>query len=200
MRRGTVAALLVAAGLLTDLTAQAEEPKFTNLMGRVPASSEIVEGLIMPLGIRLEPAAPVRDQETGVLMSAPEVAAVEPPTIALEVRFNFDSATLTPQAREVLTQLAAALKAPALAGSTFLIEGHTDAVGSDGYNQNLSARRAAAVRNFLTGKHDVAASRLVVAGRGETDLLDPNQPASGVNRRVEVGNLGSQYTAQLDLK
>lgn len=199
MRRGTVAALL-AAGLLTDLTAQAEEPKFTNLMGRVPTSSEIVEGLITPLGIRLEPVAPVREQETGVLTNAPELAAVEPATIALEVRFDFDSADLMPQAREVLRQLAVALKTPALAGNTFLIEGHTDALGSDSYNKNLSARRADAVRDFLTREQGVAANSLVVVGRGETDLLDPAQPASDVNRRVEVGNLGSQNTAQLDLK
>ncbi len=198
MRGGLFATLLIAAGLLTNWPAQADEPKFTNLMGRVPTSSEIVEGLIMPLGLRLEPVAPIRENETADVTSAPEAAPAEPPaTIALGVRFAFDSANLTPPAREVLTQLGIAMKAPALAGNTFLIEGHTDAVGSDSYNQSLSERRAAAVRDFLTREHSVAANDLVMVGKGETDLLDPAQPASGVNRRVEVGNLGSHDTAQL---
>ncbi len=201
MRRGSTIALLLAAGMLAGLPAQAGEPKFTNLMGRVPASSEIVEGLITPLGLRLEPAAPNREQETAVIPSESEVAAAIPPaTVALEVRFAFDSAILTAQAREVLAQLADALKAPALAGNSFLIEGHTDAAGSESYNLSLSSRRAAAVRDFLTREHGVAANSLVVAGVGEADLLDPADPASAVNRRVEIGNLGRHDTAQLDLK
>ena len=74
MRGGLFATLLIAAGLLTNWPAQADEPKFTNLMGRVPTSSEIVEGLIMPLGLRLEPVAPIRENETADVTSAPEAA------------------------------------------------------------------------------------------------------------------------------
>ena len=68
----------------------------------------------------------------------------------------------------------------------------TDAVGSSTYNKNLSDRRAAAVRNFLTSEHGIAGERLIVVGVGENQLLNPSQPASPENRRVEVGNLGHQ--------
>ena len=205
MRQG-IAIAAVAASLLANLAAHADEAKFTNLMGIVPTSGQILEGLITPLGIRLEPAnaveepVPTPGQAQPVLANAPEVATVEPAaTIALEVRFDFDSARLTPEAQEVLIQLATALKAPALAESSFMIEGHTDASGSDGYNQDLSERRADAVRYFLSQEHGVDVNRLVAVGRGESELLDPQRGASGVNRRVEVGNLGVQRDARLNL-
>ncbi len=193
----------LAAGLLASLSAHADEPKFTNLMGGVPTSSQIVEGLIMPLGIRLEPATPAATGAASPQQAEPVLAAVptEPPaTIALEVRFDFNSARLTPEAQEVLVQLAAALKAPALAQSSFMIEGHTDAAGADGYNQDLSERRANTVLAFLTRQHGVDPNRLVAVGRGESELLDPVHATSGVNRRVEVGNLGGQQDARVNLK
>ncbi len=202
-----IAGAALAASLLAGLSAHADEAKFTNLMGSVPTSGQIVEGLIMPLGIRLERARPdaeaaVAAGETAPVVAAtPDVASAKPPaTIALEVRFDFNSATLTPEARDVLVQLAAALKAPALAENSFLIEGHTDATGADGYNQDLSERRADAVMSFLTREHGVDADRLVAVGRGESELLDPQHASSGVNRRVEVGNLGAQQDARLDVR
>ena len=188
MNRGFLAALTLAASTIMAVSGQAQDAKFTNLMGRVPASNEIVEALITPLGIRFEALG-----DDATTADTEQLAAAElPATIALEVRFNFDSADLTEQAREVLTQLAVALKAPALAGDSFLVEGHTDAVGSSTYNKNLSDRRAAAVRNFLTSEHGIADERLIVVGVGENQLLNPSQPASPENRRVEVGNLGHQ--------
>ena len=202
--RKEIALAALAAGLLAS-PVHADEAKFTNLMGGVPTAGEIVEGLITPLGIRLEPAAPAAapaaldaaadDTAPAVLASAP--AAEPAATIALEVRFDFDSATLTPEAREVLNQLAAALQSPELGESSFLIEGHTDATGSDGYNQSLSERRANAVLGYLTQRHGVDAERLTAVGRGESELLDPQNGASGVNRRVEVGNMGPQQDAQV---
>ena len=196
MRKGFVTASLLAA-MLGGLPAVADDAGFTNLMGRVPTSNEIVEGLT-PLGIRLEPVAPVADERQPILANTPDVSPVEPAaTVALEVRFDFDSAVLTPQARTVLTQLATALKAPALSDSAFLIEGHTDARGSDVYNQSLSERRANAVLDFLTREQGVELSRLIAVGRGEAELLQPQAPASGENRRVEVANLGAQKNAQL---
>ncbi len=192
MNRGFLTALALAASTILSVPGQAEDAKFTNLMGRVPASSEIVDALITPLGIRIEALG---DDVTAA--EAEQLAATElPATVALEVRFDFDSATLTTQAREVLTQLAVALKAPALTNDSFLVEGHTDAVGSATYNKDLSDRRAAAVRDFLTREHDIAAERLIVAGLGESHLLNPSQPESPENRRVEIGNLGNQ-TASL---
>jgi OmpA-OmpF porin, OOP family len=65
-----------------------------------------------------------------------------------------------------------------------LVEGHTDASGSDAYNQHLSERRAAAVRKYLTQVHRIDPSRIVARGMGETEPLLEN-PFDAKNRRVE---------------
>jgi len=111
-------------------------------------------------------------------------------SVDLDVKFEFDSAELTPQAETVLAELAVAMNDPKFIDSPFRIEGHTDAVGSDEYNLGLSDRRAASVRSFLVSQ-GVGAGRLQSEGRGERQLLDPNNPTSGVNRRVRVVNLDS---------
>jgi outer membrane protein OmpA-like peptidoglycan-associated protein len=67
------------------------------------------------------------------------------------------------------------------------IEGYTDSVGSEEYNQALSERRANSVRNYLTGQ-GIAGSRLTATGRGKSSPVADNSSATGrqQNRRVEV--------------
>jgi OOP family OmpA-OmpF porin len=72
-------------------------------------------------------------------------------------------------------------------GSAVAIEGHTDWIGTDAYNQGLSERRANAVMNYLVD-HGVAASRLSTTGYGESRPIASNQTREGraLNRRVEL--------------
>jgi OmpA-OmpF porin, OOP family len=67
------------------------------------------------------------------------------------------------------------------------IVGHTDAIGTEAYNDRLSQRRAEAVRNFFVSQ-GIAAARISVAGKGEREPVAPNTTAEGrvQNRRVEV--------------
>ena len=65
-----------------------------------------------------------------------------------DIYFEFDSATISPDALPQLRELGAALTDPRLAGASFRIGGHTDATGGDAYNTRLSQRRAEAVRRF----------------------------------------------------
>ena len=111
-------------------------------------------------------------------------------TMAIDVKFAFDSPELTPSAKEMLTRLATAMSSTELDTFFFLIEGHTDSVGRDDYNLDLSWRRARAVREFLVNQAGIRPERLLIDGKGETDLLDPTNPSSQVNRRVEVVNAG----------
>jgi outer membrane protein OmpA-like peptidoglycan-associated protein len=67
------------------------------------------------------------------------------PSIDLDVTFANNSAIIGPEAVPTLVTLGRALGRPELKGATFLIGGHTDAAGSDAYNQSLSERRAEAV-------------------------------------------------------
>ncbi len=99
------------------------------------------------------------------------------------------SSALTANAKMQLRTLGEALNSSALASDAFLIEGHTDSIGSAQYNQALSEKRAMVVKRYLVDSTGVRASRLKAEGRGETRLLDTQAPASATNRRVQVVNL-----------
>ena len=101
------------------------------------------------------------------------------------ILFPFDSASLKPQARENLSDLADSLRDNAR--TEILIVGHTDSTGRDAYNQTLSERRARAAADYLGGQ-GIARGRLRTDGRGEMEPIASNDDESGRqrNRRVEV--------------
>ncbi len=111
--------------------------------------------------------------------------------VDLNIPFEINSSDLKPEAKRQLLQLEEALQRDELAGFRFAIVGHTDASGSAAYNRQLSEARARSVRQFLVDR-GVDPDRLDVAGRGEDELLYPDQPRHGANRRVEIKNLGEQ--------
>jgi outer membrane protein OmpA-like peptidoglycan-associated protein len=111
-----------------------------------------------------------------------KVCRVEVPGIY----FDFNEATLKPPSKRALEEIAAVLrKQPAW---TLAIEGHTDNVGGDRYNNDLSARRAASVKAALGKDHGVDASRLTTAGFGARRPIETNATIAGRarNRRVEL--------------
>lgn len=114
-------------------------------------------------------------------------AAAETGGYDLLITFELDSATLTGQARQNLDAFAAALAAPSLARTRFMVEGHTDATGSAAHNLELSEARAAAVVAYLVA-HGVAPGRLVAHGLGESRPRTAD-PAQAQNRRVEARRL-----------
>ena len=106
--------------------------------------------------------------------------------VDMRVYFAYDSAVLRPEGEEALDELAQAMMSDQMRDDGFVLEGHTDAVGSRRYNQGLSERRAAAVRDYLVKSGGVQSSRLSTVGFGKDRLLDPANPKSGTNRRVRV--------------
>ena len=126
----------------------------------------------------------------GITMEQPNDG--RPPAIDLYVNFEYNSAELKPEALVALRALGEALNSPALAEAKVAIVGHTDAKGGAEYNQTLSEKRASAVRSVLIGSHGVDPARLHAEGHGFTELKDPAQPEAGINRRVEIKNLGVQ--------
>ena len=95
-------------------------------------------------------------------------------------------ATLTAEAQQTLNTLGSALSNEELDGLNFTIIGHTDAKGENAYNKELSQRRALAVVEFLVKKQGLEARRLTSKGRGELDLLIPEDPENPENRRVQI--------------
>ncbi|WP_413616619.1 OmpA family protein [Halomonas cupida] len=103
-----------------------------------------------------------------------------------DVNFEFDSATLTPQAEQVLLGVAEPLRNNSNVG--VVIEGHTDSTGSAEYNKQLSQERAASVARFLASQ-GIDPSRMRAVGYGEEQPIASNETDAGraENRRVELG-------------
>lgn len=102
-----------------------------------------------------------------------------------DVLFDTGSATLKPAAREKLAKISGILLAHP--GLNLQIEGHTDSVGTDEFNQQLSERRADSVRDFLA-EQGVPVSTIAARGFGKTQPVASNDTAEGRqrNRRVEL--------------
>jgi outer membrane protein OmpA-like peptidoglycan-associated protein len=111
------------------------------------------------------------------------------PKINLTIEFEYNSDRPTRAGMKQLGALGDALSDPGLKSFRFMLAGHTDARGSDGYNQGLSERRALAVQRYLAGSAQIEASRLSTVGFGRTRLLPNVNPDDPRNRRVEVVNL-----------
>ena len=106
------------------------------------------------------------------------------------IQFEFNSDRLTARARIQISELAAALRLPALRGFSFAVVGHTDSVGSQDYNRALSLRRARSVKRALFSGR-VEAGRLVEVGLGEDYPVAGHAGEDARNRRVEIVNLGT---------
>ncbi len=140
-------------------------------------------------------SSPYNDEQIGVYVSNIKVAAGLPDLrhkLVEEGRFSttgilFDtgSATIRPESAGVLKSVAAVLKAHP--DMKVRIVGHTDSVGEEKVNLELSERRAAAVRSVLEKEYDLAGTRFQTAGKGEQEPAGDNSTAKGraQNRRVE---------------
>ena len=104
----------------------------------------------------------------------------------MEILFGYNSAELTDAAKEHLKPVGEALASEKLQNLDFVVEGHTDAIGGYAYNKNLSEERAASVKRFLVDTFHIEPSRIQIIGKGKSDLLDPKNPDSEVNRRVRI--------------
>src|SRR5436190_24012236 len=126
-----------------------------------------------------------------------EIATIlkDKPKIDLEINFDYNSADISAKSLPSVQALGRALSSSDLKGSTFVVAGHTDAAGGEGYNQDLSERRADAIKRYLVDKYGINGSDLVTVGYGKSQLKDPSQPLSEANRRVQVVNMENKTTA-----
>jgi outer membrane protein OmpA-like peptidoglycan-associated protein len=118
------------------------------------------------------------------------------PKIDLNIQFEYNSAEISKSSMPSVQELGKALSDASLKGSTIMVAGHTDAKGSDTYNQDLSERRADTIKRYLTEKFGINGSNLVAVGYGKTKLKDPNAPMDPINRRVQVVNLDTKTASK----
>jgi outer membrane protein OmpA-like peptidoglycan-associated protein len=120
-----------------------------------------------------------------------EIASTKP-KIDLDIQFDYNSAEISKTSMPSVQELGKALSNPDLKGSTFVVAGHTDAIGGEEYNQGLSERRAESIKRYLSDKYGIAGADLVTVGYGKSKPKDPNAPMDPINRRVQVVNMASK--------
>jgi outer membrane protein OmpA-like peptidoglycan-associated protein len=118
--------------------------------------------------------------------------ATDRPKIDLEITFDYNSADISTTSLASVQALGKALSNPNLKGSTFVVAGHTDAVGGESYNQDLSERRADTIKRYLVERFGIAGADLVTVGYGKSKPKDPNASLDPANRRVQVVNMASK--------
>ena len=133
--------------------------------------------------------------------AAPKAAAFgEKVTIAADALFDFNKATLRPEGKAKLDELAAKAKAVKL--EVVLAVGHTDRIGSDAYNQKLSEKRAASVKDYLVAK-GIPANRVYTEGKGSKQPVTKPDQCKGAksakvisclqpDRRVDIEIIGTK--------
>lgn len=137
-----------------------------------------------------KPAAHMQQQATPKSMStastqSSSTSSHEVKSIGLPIKFASNSAQIMQDAIPFLNEIGKMLTMKKHSDKKLLIEGHTDAAGSEEYNLLLSYRRAKAVRNYLVNNFHIDASRLKVSGKGESEPLEGSDPMDGINRRVQ---------------
>lgn len=177
---------LSLAGVL--LSTQAQQAVMEYREGEAPSPADVAEILSRSAAENLKHRGLGRSGGLGSPFAALEVKSVaqvrDATALSVPVTFAFDSAELTPQSRKQLDAVAEGIR---LTEGTVrvVVEGHTDAKGRLSYNDDLSVRRARAVRDYFVQQHKLSPRQFVVEGRGPRSLIDKQDPYSARNRRVQ---------------
>ena len=121
-------------------------------------------------------------------MPAPVAAPAEPVpqrvSFSAESLFGFDASTVKPEGRAELDKFARDLTGTNY--QTVVVEGHTDRLGSDAYNQKLSEERAMAVKNYLVTNGRLDSSKISAVGKGETQPVTKPEDCKGNSRTAAL--------------
>ena len=204
-------ALLLACAMLSGTAGgysaaaadgQPSETQIIDALKAKPATRGLTRGLTRSIGV-VGPSADERRFISNLRHKATRAITIEErgkvaeiakakPSIDLEITFDYNSAVISSAAMPTAVTLGRAISDADFKGAVFLIAGHTDAKGSDDYNQDLSERRAAAVRQFLIDRFRLPADVLIAVGFGEQKLKVPSDPFAAGNRRVQIVNMTAQ--------
>lgn len=168
-----------------------DQPLSADEMGRILFGSSPTRGITSPTrGINLNPTPNSEPSYSPpVTNSAPQInyaVSNEKTGIGFPIEFDLNSSEIKPGSRPFLYEVGKMMTSPDYHDKSLLIEGHTDARGSDQYNLYLSERRAHAISNFLIRNFGIHPSRLRPVGMGKYRPLPGRDPFDPVNRRVEL--------------
>jgi len=159
-----------------------------------PAIFEVPKGCTCPSGLAAAPSGPTAEKKTEPppKIDVRETATEVKIALSAEILFDFDKAPLRPAAHEPLEQVATLIRK--YPDTKILVEGHTDALGSDEYNLSLSRSRSDSVRDWLVQIGSVPLARIETKGWGKSRPVAPNTNPDNSdnpegrqkNRRVEI--------------
>jgi OOP family OmpA-OmpF porin len=187
MRRPSIAMLIVILGLLLatavpgDLQAQ-DRGQPTDFRGRSYTEEDLAKSLFP----ETQPYVGTRGIGPARPQSTPPGAPPANASVALNVFFESNSDKIVQHYQTDLDKLGKVLTAPQYSAYRVQIEGHTDSLGSDGYNRRLSERRAESVKRYLIQHFPIPSDRVVVRGFGKSNPIASNDSPEGreKNRRV----------------
>lgn len=175
---------IAMAGISTGNTNDLQNQSIHTVNGVVQFVSPTISA--EDLGKMIFPTPMKKKVLTRSIFDNPETTPQNVPvTVAMLIQFEFDSAILTEESKTRLDTIGAMLNIDSPSVRRLVIEGHTDIVGSSEYNLGLSFRRAESVKKFLMSNHNIASNRLDISGKGESQLIDLDNPKGPVNRRVQ---------------
>ena len=205
IRISGLAGIIFVAGLLSPAPSYAAEQRSADDIINALKSPRVTRGLTTSPADAARTAdetrflSTVRNRPTRSLSTEErdKIASIanSKPKIDLEINFEYNSADVSAKSLPSVQALGRALSNAELKGSTFVVAGHTDAAGGEGYNQDLSERRADAIKRYLVDKYGINGTDLVTVGYGKSKLKDPSQPMAEANRRVQVVNMETKTTA-----
>jgi OOP family OmpA-OmpF porin len=131
------------------------------------------------------PAAPAAPSAPAPAAKPAPASVRQSVVIQADALFDFNKSVVRPDGKKAIDDALAKLKGVDV--EMVIATGHTDSIGSDSYNQKLSERRAAAVKNYLVSK-GIPASKITTIGKGKTQPVATNKTAEGrqKNRRVDI--------------
>ena len=192
MRPGNIRDICLLAGVLMVFAApaspaRAQAPVTADDMINRLAGLETAPDLDIA-ALRQRALDRVKSKTEPVALKRPRIAPelLKLPQLLVEVQFDPDSAIVRPQSYQTLGLIADALVRAAMLPYGFLIVGRTESAGRREFNLTLSQRRADSIRDVLVTTFKISSKRLQALGLGEEQLQDANQPASLINRQVQI--------------
>lgn len=137
------------------------------------------------LGAHLFPDSGIKSRSRSITFADSQDQSEPEKSVSMPVLFHFGKTTIVEESRPFVDSVGELLLKEEYATRNLIVEGHTDAVGTESSNQRLSEQRALAIKEYLVTQYGIDPFRLFPTGKGESRLYKPEAPSDGENRRVE---------------